>query len=69
MTNSPRRIALSDCLLVLDDHGRSVLIDAEGVHASAGFGAGREFGGEKGDPEKSVEVLLEEALEGFLQRH
>jgi hypothetical protein len=26
------------------------------------------FGSEKGDPEEGVEVLLEEALEGFLKR-
>ena len=31
--------------------------------------SGGEFGGEKGDPEEGVEVLLDEALEGFLQRH
>ena len=54
-------------LLVFDDHGCAVFVDAEGVHASAGLGTGRELGGEEGEllvDEAGDLALLGEGAEG-----
>ncbi len=38
-------------------------------HPPAGFWASGVFGGEEGDPEEGVEVLLDQRMERFLQGH